>query len=82
MDDNGLPCLDMLEATPTILRGLMAELTEEDVRWKPAPDRFSASATRWTCPASLAGPDSASPPVTGTAPAAPSTRHLGGRSTV
>jgi hypothetical protein len=41
MDDNGLPCLDMLEATPTILRGLMAELTEEDVRWKPAPDRFS-----------------------------------------
>ena len=41
MDDNGLPCLDLLEATPTILRGLMAELTEEDVRWKPAPDRFS-----------------------------------------
>jgi len=41
MDDNGLPCLDLLEATPTILRGLMAELTAEDVRWKPAPDRFS-----------------------------------------
>jgi DinB superfamily len=41
MDDNGLPCLDLLEATPTILRGLMAELTEEDVCWKPAPDRFS-----------------------------------------
>jgi len=41
MDDNGLPCLDLLEATPGILRGLMAELTEEDVRWKPAPDRFS-----------------------------------------
>ena len=41
MDDNGLPCLDLLEATPTILRGLMAELSDEDVRWKPAPDRFS-----------------------------------------
>src|SRR6185436_14169617 len=27
--------------TPTILRGLMAELDHEDVRWKPAPDRFS-----------------------------------------
>ena len=41
MSDNGLPCLDLLEATPTILRGLMAELDEDDVRWKPAPDRFS-----------------------------------------
>jgi hypothetical protein len=41
MDDNGLECVDLLEATPTILRGLMAELTDEDVRWKPAPDRFS-----------------------------------------
>ena len=41
MDDNGLPCLDLLEATPTILRGLMAELSAVDVRWKPAPDRFS-----------------------------------------
>jgi hypothetical protein len=41
VSDNGLPCLDLLEATPTILRGLMAELDEDDVRWKPAPDRFS-----------------------------------------
>ena len=41
MDDNGLPCLDLLEATPTILRGLMSELNAEDVRWKPAADRFS-----------------------------------------
>src|SRR5215470_55500 len=41
MSENGLPCLDLLEATPTILRGLMAEATEDDVRWKPAPDRFS-----------------------------------------
>ena len=41
MDDNDLPCLDLLEATPAILRGLMGELSEEDVRWKPAPDRFS-----------------------------------------
>src|SRR3982074_3481646 len=39
--DEGLPCLDLLDATPGILRGLMAEISEEDVRWKPAPDRFS-----------------------------------------
>jgi hypothetical protein len=39
--DNGLPCLDLLEATPDILRGLMAGLSEEDAQWKPAPDRFS-----------------------------------------
>jgi hypothetical protein len=37
MTDNGLPCIDLLEATPEILRGLMTELTEEDARWKPAP---------------------------------------------
>ena len=43
MAENGLPCLDLLEATPGILRGLMAELTEEDARWKPAPDRFSVA---------------------------------------
>lgn len=36
-----LPCLDLLEATPTILRGLMAELSDADARWKPAADRFS-----------------------------------------
>jgi len=41
MTDNGLPCLDLLEATPGILRGLMAELSAEDARWKPAPGRFS-----------------------------------------
>jgi hypothetical protein len=41
MKDNGLPCLDLLEATPTVLRGLMTELSAGDVRWKPAPDRFS-----------------------------------------
>ena len=43
MDDNGLPCLDLLEATPGVLRGLMAELSAVDVRWKPAPDRFSVA---------------------------------------
>jgi hypothetical protein len=43
MTENGLPCLDLLEATPEILRGLMTELTEEDARWKPAPDRFSVA---------------------------------------
>ena len=40
MDDR-LPCLDLLEATPEILRGLMSEISEEDARWKPAEDRFS-----------------------------------------
>jgi hypothetical protein len=41
MLEEGLPCLDQLEATPDILRDLMCELSEEDARWKPAPDRFS-----------------------------------------
>src|SRR5438105_12838808 len=41
MSGNGLPCLDLLETTPEILHCLMTELTEEDARWKPAPDRFS-----------------------------------------
>lgn len=41
MAENGLPCLDLLHATPGILRGLMTELTEEDACWKPAPERFS-----------------------------------------
>ena len=36
-----LPCLELLEATPAIFRGLMCEISEEDARWKPAPDRFS-----------------------------------------
>ena len=36
-----LPCLDLLDATPRILRGLTAGLTEDDLRWKPGPDRFS-----------------------------------------
>jgi DinB family protein len=36
-----LPCLEMLAATPEILRGLMCEISEDDARWKPAPDRFS-----------------------------------------
>ena len=40
MDDE-LPCLALLEATPAILRGLMSEISDEDARWKPAPDRFS-----------------------------------------
>ena len=40
---NGLPCLDLLAATPGIVRGLMTELTEEDARWKPAPERFSVA---------------------------------------
>jgi len=43
MEEDGLPCLEILEATPTILRGLMSELSEEEARWKPAPDRFSVA---------------------------------------
>ena len=41
MAANGRTCLDQLEATPEILRGLMAGINGEDARWKPAPDRFS-----------------------------------------
>ena len=51
-----LPCLDLLAATPQVLRGLMAEVSDEDVRWKPAPDRFSIgevlahlSHSEWHC---------------------------------
>jgi hypothetical protein len=51
-----LPCLDILESTPQILRGLMCELSDEDARWKPAPDRFSVaevlahlSHSEWHC---------------------------------
>ena len=43
MEQNGLPCLDLLEATPDILRGLICELSSEDAQWKPAPDRFSVA---------------------------------------
>jgi len=43
MDRNGLPCLELLESTPHILRRLMCELSEADSRWKPAPDRFSVA---------------------------------------
>jgi hypothetical protein len=43
MEDEGLDCLDLLEETPGILRGLMRELSHEDADWKPAPDRFSVA---------------------------------------
>jgi DinB superfamily len=43
MEEDSLPCVEMLDATPDLLRGLMCELTEEDARWKPAPDRFSVA---------------------------------------
>lgn len=42
-EDDGLDCLDLLEETPGILRGLMHELSQEDAEWKPAPDRFSVA---------------------------------------
>ena len=38
-----LDCLDQLEATPAILRGLMCDLSVEDTEWKPSPDRFSVA---------------------------------------
>ena len=41
MNGNALPCLELLGATPAILRGLMTGVGEDDARWKPAPDRFS-----------------------------------------
>jgi hypothetical protein len=56
MKEKTLPCLEMLAATPEILRGLMCELSDEDARWKPAPDRFSVaevlahlSHSEWHC---------------------------------
>ena len=41
MPSDRLPCLNLLEATPVILRRLMIDLTDEDARWKPSPERFS-----------------------------------------
>ena len=38
-EGDGLDCLDLLEETPAILRGLMRELSHEDTHWKPAPNR-------------------------------------------
>jgi DinB superfamily len=43
MPENGLPCVDLLASTPEVLRSLMCELSDEDARWKPAPDRFSVA---------------------------------------
>lgn len=39
--DDNLPCLDLLESTPAIVRGLISEISEEDARWKPGAERFS-----------------------------------------
>lgn len=38
-----LPCLELLAATPAILRGLLSEVSDADARWKPAEDRFSVA---------------------------------------
>ena len=40
-EDYLLPGIGTLEATPEILRGLLASVTEEQTVWKPAPDRWS-----------------------------------------
>ena len=42
-DDEQLDCIDLLEETPHILRGLMRELSHEDADWTPAPGRFSVA---------------------------------------
>jgi hypothetical protein len=54
--NDALPCLDLLEATPAILRGLTTGISGEDARWKPADDRFSIaevlahlSHSEWHC---------------------------------
>jgi len=51
-----LPCLDLLDATPAVLRGLLSEISDEDARWKPADGRFSIgevvchlSHSEWHC---------------------------------
>ncbi len=41
--DDGLDCLDLLQETPAILRGLMRGLSHDDAQWKPASDRFSVA---------------------------------------
>lgn len=41
MTNEKLPCLDLLKATPAILRGLICEVSDADARWKPVSDRFS-----------------------------------------
>jgi hypothetical protein len=40
-EDYLLPGLGTLEATPEILRGLLAAVTEDQTAWKPSPDRWS-----------------------------------------
>jgi hypothetical protein len=40
-EDYLLPGIGTLEATPEILRGLLASVTEEQTAWKPSPDRWS-----------------------------------------
>jgi hypothetical protein len=40
-EDYLLPGIGTLEATPEILRGLLASVTEEQIIWKPAPNRWS-----------------------------------------
>lgn len=38
-----IPGMEQLEATPEVLRALMAPTTAEDALWKPAPGRFSVA---------------------------------------
>lgn len=40
---DGLDCLNLLEETPAILRGLLREMNHADAVWQPAPGRFSVA---------------------------------------
>ncbi|MCM2257500.1 MAG: DinB family protein [Vicinamibacteria bacterium] len=40
-EEDQLPCIELLESTPAILRGLMSAVDHADAIWKPALDRFS-----------------------------------------
>ena len=42
-EKSGLDCLDLLEETPSILRGLRRELNHDAAEWKPAAERFSVA---------------------------------------
>ena len=41
MSDSTVTVPEQLEITPGILRALLAGLTEQQISWKPAPERFS-----------------------------------------
>lgn len=50
MENEGLPCLKLLDSTPDILRGLTSELTEENARWNRRRTGFPSRKCRRTSP--------------------------------